>query len=241
MKHWDLPEDWEIEAALPEYVDGEGDATRLCLADGTDRLVRARLRTVLERLARRHCRSLPLLRAWAKERTALAQTAPLAIASELVLVPFRARRPRIRGDAAMGVVNAMHAQLVRSEEMAEIELSCGRRNPRRPSSRGGNPAARPRCKDRSCRTAPPLLAEGMESRFPRKEIEENERTCVERRSEMGCGALCCVELLACDSYGVDASEYVILYSLPPPYWHGKEVHVIWRASLYRSFSPSRQE
>ncbi len=92
MKHWDLPEDWEIEAALPEYVDGEGDATRLFLADGTDRLVRARLRTVLERLARRHCRSLPLLRAWAKERTALAQTAPLAIASELVLVPFRARR-----------------------------------------------------------------------------------------------------------------------------------------------------
>lgn len=47
MKHWDLPEDWEIEAALPEYVDGEGDATRLFLADGTDRLVRARLRTVL--------------------------------------------------------------------------------------------------------------------------------------------------------------------------------------------------
>lgn len=91
------------------------------------RLVRARLRTVLERLARRHCRSLPLLRAWAKERTALAQTAPLAIASELVLVPFRARRPRIRGDAAMGVVNAMHAQLVRAEESAEIELSCGRR------------------------------------------------------------------------------------------------------------------
>ena len=127
MKHWDLPEDWEIEAALPEYVDGEGDATRLFLADGTDRLVRARLRTVLERLARRHCRSLPLLRAWAKERTALAQTAPLAIASELVLVPFRARRPRIRGDAAMGVVNAMHAQLVRAEESAEIELSCGRR------------------------------------------------------------------------------------------------------------------
>ena len=36
MKHWDLPEDWEIEAALPEYVDGEGDATRLFLADGTD-------------------------------------------------------------------------------------------------------------------------------------------------------------------------------------------------------------
>ena len=124
MKHWDLPEDWEIEAALPEYVDGEGDATRLFLADGTDRLVRARLRTVLERLARRHCRSLPLLRAWAKERTALAQTAPLAIASELVLVPFRARRPRIRGDAAMGVVNAMHAQLVRS--------ACGKTSMQRP-------------------------------------------------------------------------------------------------------------
>lgn len=27
----------------------------------------------------------------------------------------------------MGVVNAMHAQLVRAEESAEIELSCGRR------------------------------------------------------------------------------------------------------------------
>ena len=127
MKRWDLPEDWEIEAALPEYVDGEGDITRLFLADGTNRLVRARLRTVLERLARRHCRSLPLLRAWAKERTAFAQTAPLAIAAELVLVPFRARRPRCKGDAAMGVVNAMHAQAARCEEAAEVELSCGRR------------------------------------------------------------------------------------------------------------------
>ena len=29
----------------------------------------------------------------------------------------------------MGVVNAMHAQLVRVEESAEIELSCGRRIP----------------------------------------------------------------------------------------------------------------
>ena len=127
MKHWDLPEDWEIEAALPEYVDGEGDITRLFLTDGTNRLVRARLRTVLERLARRHCRSLPLLRAWAKERTAFAQTAPLAIAAELVLVPFRARWPRCKGDVAMGVVNAMHAQAARCEEAAEVELSCGRR------------------------------------------------------------------------------------------------------------------
>ena len=127
MKHWELPEDWEIEAALPEYVDGEGDATRLLLADGTERLVRARLRTVLERLARRHCRALPLLRAWAKERTALSQTAPLAIAAELVLVPFRARRPRLKGDAAMGVVNAMHVQIARAEAPTEIVLSCGRR------------------------------------------------------------------------------------------------------------------
>ena len=46
MKRWDLPEDWEIEAALPEYVDGEGDITRLFLADGTNRLVRARLGVV---------------------------------------------------------------------------------------------------------------------------------------------------------------------------------------------------
>lgn len=127
MKQWDLPDDWEIEAALPEYVDGEGDAVRLLLADGTEQLVRARLRTVLECLARRHCQALPLLRAWAKERTAISQTAPLAIAAELVLVPFRVRRPCLKGDAAMGVVNAMHARLTRSEEAAEVELSCGRR------------------------------------------------------------------------------------------------------------------
>ena len=114
MKQWDLPDDWEIEAALPEYVDGEGDAVRLLLADGTEQLVRARLRTVLECLARRHCQALPLLRA-------------LAMAAELVLVPFRVRRPRLKGDAAMGVVNAMHARLTRSEEAAEVELSCGRR------------------------------------------------------------------------------------------------------------------
>ncbi len=127
MKHWDLPDDWEIEAALPEYVDGEGDMTQLFLADGTKRLIRVRLAAVLERLAKRHCQALPLLRAWAKERTSLSKTAPLAIATELVLVPFRVRRPLFRGDAAMGVFNTMHANITSGQDLPEIVLSCGRR------------------------------------------------------------------------------------------------------------------
>ena len=177
MKHWELPEDWEIEAALPEYVDGEGDATRLLLADGTERLVRARLRTVLERLARRHCRALPLLRAWAKERTALSQTAPLAIAAELVLVPFRARRGA-GGNRAL--VRQAHPRAL------------GRQDAHRAPSRSGHPAPRSREAGGSRRAAPPLLAESMASRHLGKEIKENERPRVERRSSMGCGALCCI-------------------------------------------------
>ena len=56
-------------------------------------------------------------------RTVFEDALQAARESFLRAVPFRARRPRIRGDAAMGVVNAMHAQLVRAEESAEIELS----------------------------------------------------------------------------------------------------------------------
>lgn len=126
MKGLVLPEDWEIEAAVPEYVDGQGDCTRLLLTDGTERLLPVRLRTLLERLARRHCQSLPLLRAWARERTALCQTAPLAMGAELVLVPFRARRPRFKGDGAMGVVNAAHVRLRQTQDRATLELSSGR-------------------------------------------------------------------------------------------------------------------
>lgn len=126
MKGFVLPEDWEIEAAVPEYVDGQGDCTRLMLADGTERLLPVRLRTLLERLARRHCQSLPLLRAWAKERTALRQAAPLAMGAELVLVPFQARRPRFRGDGAMGVVNAAHVRLRQEKGRTALELSSGR-------------------------------------------------------------------------------------------------------------------
>ena len=106
MKYDDenLPKDWEIAAILPVYT-ATGDCTKIVLCDGRVTILPLRLKAVLQMLARLHCKTLPLLRAWGAKQTGIKNGTPLAIDPELVLLPFRVREPRVAGDNTMGCVN----------------------------------------------------------------------------------------------------------------------------------------
>ena len=101
-----LPKDVEIAALLPAYTQ-DGDVTRILLTNGTELVYRRTIRSTLAKLTRRRCKDVTLLRRWASRYTHRALNNPIAASADLVLVPIKARRPRIEGDAAMAHVNVV--------------------------------------------------------------------------------------------------------------------------------------
>ena len=111
----DLPEDWEIEAAVPVYT-SQGDCTKVYLKGGRCLVLQIQLKRFLIILAKHHCQTLALLRSRAMQQTAMKNAAPLAMDTELVLMPFRCREPRVEGDNTLGCVNVAVVQVEQLEE-----------------------------------------------------------------------------------------------------------------------------
>ena len=111
----DLPQDWEIEAAVPVYT-MQGDCTRIYLRGGRVVTLQIQLKRFLIILAQQHCQTLALLRSRAARQTEMRNAAPLAMDPELVLLPFRCREPRVEGDNTLGCVNVA---VVRAEQLEE--------------------------------------------------------------------------------------------------------------------------
>lgn len=106
-----LPKDREIEALIPIYS-ARGDETLLYLADGRKILVEEVVKTTLRRLSRRRCKDLRLIRKFSAKYTARKLNNPIAIGPELVLVPFKVREARVKGDTVMGFLNALKVSKV---------------------------------------------------------------------------------------------------------------------------------
>ncbi len=131
-----LPADREILALVPEYTEC-GNSVRLYLADGRECLVAGTLRALLRALARRRCKDLGLLRAYAARYTQRRFANPLAVSADLVLAPLRTRAPKIPGDPTQGLVNVA----------APIRLADDGPAPAKPAAkdrRGTSPGTEPR-------------------------------------------------------------------------------------------------
>ena len=124
----EIPENREIDALVPEYTD-EGDSTHVYLRDGSDFVIPVTLRTVLKYLAYRSCRDLVRLRSWAAEHTHQRLNNPLPVDEELVLMPYKARRPKVAGDPIMGCVNAASGVKLQGGEEAVMLTSGGHKLP----------------------------------------------------------------------------------------------------------------
>jgi hypothetical protein len=131
-----LPKDRDIEAIVPMYGE-RGDCTCIYLWDGGKIVLEVKQRAVMRALAHRQCKEVSLLRAWSAACTQQKLAVPLPVSSELVLAPYKARRPRIAGDETLGCVNvakrvAMHVAKDKSpkkDRQVRLQLSSGRQLP----------------------------------------------------------------------------------------------------------------
>jgi len=100
-----------IVALLPEYVDGAGECVVVLYDDGHREVQPRAMRSTLERCARVFAHSVPLVRDCERQLFGRSrQELPLPLAPYFVLVPFRWRAPRVRGDTTLAYVNFIHIE-----------------------------------------------------------------------------------------------------------------------------------
>lgn len=131
----DLAPDGAITAILPIY-DDNGRGIVIYTADGGRRVTGRRMRSILQHLAERNCRTIPLIRRRMKDLLGGRQELPLPISPQLLLVPCKVITPRVKGDETIGYfslahIRALHTLPHRSHghaaELPVYELSDGRR------------------------------------------------------------------------------------------------------------------
>ena len=118
-----------IAALLPEYVDGAGECVVVLYDDGRREVQSCAMRSALERYARVFGCSVPRMRDCERRLFGRSrQELPLPFEPYFVLVPFRWRAPRVRGDSTLAYVNFVHiASFVPEDDGVAILLRSGAR------------------------------------------------------------------------------------------------------------------
>lgn len=129
----DLAPDGAITAILPIY-DDNGRGIVIYTADGGRRVTGRRMRRILQRLAERNCRTIPLIRRRMKDLLGGRQELPLPISPQLILVPCKVVTPRVKGDETIGYfslahIRALHTLPHRSRGHAVAAARSGRKAP----------------------------------------------------------------------------------------------------------------
>lgn len=138
----DLAPDGAITAILPIY-DDNGRGIVIYTADGGRRVTGRRMRSILQHLAERNCRTIPLIRRRMKDLLGGRQELPLPISPQLILVPCKVVTPRVKGDETIGYfslahIRALHTLPHRSRGHAAAAARSGRKAP---GDRAAAPAA----------------------------------------------------------------------------------------------------
>lgn len=125
--------DGAITAILPIY-DDNGRGIVIYTADGGRRVTGRRMRSILQRLAERNCRTIPLIRRRMKDLLGGRQELPLPISPQLILVPCKVVTPRVKGDETIGYfslahIRALHTLPHRSRGHAAAAARSGRKAP----------------------------------------------------------------------------------------------------------------
>lgn len=129
----DLAPDGAITAILPIY-DDNGRGIVIYTADGGRRVTGRRMRSILQHLAERNCRTIPLIRRRMKDLLGGRQELPLPISPQLILVPCKVVTPRVKGDETIGYfslahIRALHTLPHRSRGHAAAAVRSGRKAP----------------------------------------------------------------------------------------------------------------
>ncbi len=110
-------------AILPVYADGVGNVSRVLYEDGSEEIVPVRVSRILDRLFYAHLLSRRAVEEYYGGFLGIRRNVPAVIARDLVYVPVKVRKPRVRDDGAYGYV--LH-QAIAGQEESKILLVDGR-------------------------------------------------------------------------------------------------------------------
>lgn len=110
-------------AILPVYADGVGNVSRVLYEDGSEEIVPVRVSRILDRLFYAHLLSRRAVEEYYGGFLGIRRNVPAVIARDLVYVPVKVRKPRVRDDGAYGYV--LH-QAIAGQEESGILLVDGR-------------------------------------------------------------------------------------------------------------------
>lgn len=110
-------------AILPVYADGVGNVSRVLYEGGSEEIVPVRVSRILDRLFYAHLLSRRAVEEYYGGFLGIRRNVPAVIARDLVYVPVKVRKPRVRDDGAYGYV--LH-QAIAGQEESKILLVDGR-------------------------------------------------------------------------------------------------------------------
>ena len=91
-------------AILPVYADGVGNVSRVLYEGGSEEIVPVRVSRILDRLFYAHLLSRRAVEEYYGGFLGIRRNVPAVIARDLVYVPVKVRKPRVRDDGAYGYV-----------------------------------------------------------------------------------------------------------------------------------------
>lgn len=110
-------------AILPVYADGVGNVSRVLYEGGSEEIVPVRVSRILDRLFYAHLLSRRAVEEYYGGFLGIRRNVPAVIARDLVYVPLKVRKPRVRDDGAYGYV--LH-QAIAGQKESGILLVDGR-------------------------------------------------------------------------------------------------------------------
>lgn len=95
----------EILYAIPVYKDGRGDITKILFQGGKKRYRSIHIRTFIKKVAYENYIDIFSLKKILQEQLGQKNILPYPIHSELIFIPMKVRRPRLKKDGAYGYIN----------------------------------------------------------------------------------------------------------------------------------------
>lgn len=113
----------EMVAILPVYADGVGNVSRVLYEDGSEEVMPVRVSRIMDRLFYDHLLSRRAVEEYYGGFLGIKRNVPAVIRRDLVYVPVKVRRPRVRDDGAYGYVLY---RAVAGQEESKVVLRDGR-------------------------------------------------------------------------------------------------------------------
>lgn len=108
--------DEKIIYAIPKYLEGQGDIALVVNERGEELTLPFHIRTFIKKLAYKNYVDLVSIRRRLQEEFSQKNILPYPLNPELILIPIKVRRPRLKKDGAFGYINYLWVKEIEKQD-----------------------------------------------------------------------------------------------------------------------------